>query len=69
MKQVWVGDYTEFTMDYMGGDYAHERFGQAFLNKFYTGTDVVDSQLFYCDDKTKAVDLIFARYITVLEPV
>lgn len=67
MKQVYVGDYTMFAMRYMCGQHPHERFGQAFMNKFYTGTNVTDSQLFYCEDKAKAVDIIFARYITCLE--
>jgi hypothetical protein len=64
MKEVYIGAYSLFAMEYLDGQYPHERFGQAFMNKFYTGTSLTDSQLFYCEDKTQAVDIIFARYIT-----
>lgn len=67
MKEVYIGDYTDFAMRFMDGQHPHQRFGQAFMNEFYKGTSVTDPQLFYCEDKSKAVDIIFARYITCVQ--
>lgn len=67
MKEVYIGDYTDFAIRYRDGQHPHERFGQAFMNEFYTGTSVIDSQLFYCEDIAQAVDIIFARYITCVQ--
>ena len=66
MKEVYIGDYTDFVLSYHAGEFPNQRLGQAFMNTFYTGTNVIDSQLFYCEDEAKAVDFIFARYITVV---
>ena len=67
MEEVYIGDYTEFAIRFMDGQYPDQRFGQAFLNEFYLAPTLTDSQLFYCEDKTQAVDIIFARYITCVQ--
>ena len=36
-----------------------KRFGQTFCNKF----NITDSELYYCEDNSKSLDLIFEKYI------
>lgn len=62
-KKVKVQNYTMFAAAFAGGQFRGQRLGQAFINKFYDNTDLVDSKLFYEENKEKAVALIFTNYI------
>lgn len=60
MKTISMIEYTNFVMMY-SLSYGDQRFGQAFMNYFYP--NMVDQELFYCDDREEAVDIIFKDYI------
>lgn len=63
MKRVTLSDYTNFAMDYASGSFQTQRFGQAFMNYFYNNTTLVDPALFYCENRSDAVEMIFSCYI------
>lgn len=54
--------YAEFVAEYFANENQTERFGQAFLNKFFP--EEVNSYLFHQTDFIVARDLIFEKYIT-----
>ena len=65
MKKISMSDYTNFAMGYASGSFHRQRFGQAFMNYFYSNTTIVDPNLFYCEDRNDAVDMIFDSYINL----
>lgn len=60
---VTLGD---FYLDYCGGKYSHQRFGQAFLDQIYP--EVSDPDLFYEEDMEKALEVIHRDYVDFLLP-
>lgn len=56
-------EYLQFKKDYYNShtDYQHQRFGQAFLNKFFP--TVTDPDLFYCEDLGVAENMICNKYL------
>jgi hypothetical protein len=65
MKKVAMEEYTMFAMSYASGEHSNERFGQAFMNTFYTGRGITDPDLFYTRDRDEAVEIIFDKYINL----
>lgn len=63
MKRVTLSEYTNFAMDRAAEPPDTQRFGQAFMNYFYNNTSLVDPELFYCENRDAAVEMIFSRYI------
>jgi hypothetical protein len=68
-NKVSIADFLAFEMDYTRRNnlyYYHMRFGQSFLNKFYSGSgDETDNQLYYTEDKKLARQIIWKYYIDV----
>lgn len=53
--------YVEFVAEYFEKDTQTERFGQAFLNKFFP--EEVNSYLFYQEDFDTARECILEKYV------
>lgn len=62
MKKITSQEYTDFVhLVFMNSDWKHLRFGQAFMIHF----DMLgqDKTLFYTEDLSQAVEIIFDKYI------
>lgn len=62
MKKITAQEYTDFVhMVFMNSDWKHLRLGQAFMIHF----DMLgqDKTLFYTEDLSQAVEIIFDKYI------
>lgn len=67
IQRVTEREYSEFRTLFYRGAFPHMRFGQAFCNHFKDGTmrNVVDSELFYCEDVRKATKIIHEKYLEI----
>lgn len=67
MKKVTLSDYGMFVADFDGREDNNERFGQAFINVFYSARaihpDIDSNQLFYAEDREESISLIFKSFI------
>lgn len=57
---VTAAQYDLFLKNYDKGIYTGQRFGQAFVCVFLEG---VHAELFYCESRNKAVEIIWNEYI------
>jgi len=55
----------KFMKDYLDGKYPYERLGQAFMNHCLEPKSWQDQELWNATDRKKAIDLIYARYISL----
>lgn len=65
IKKITIDQYLEFANDYwksVRSKSTHERFGQAFLNKF-GGAEAADAALFYETDPREAEVVIVNNYV------
>lgn len=60
-ERISIITFGDFYLDYCGGMYPHQRFGQAFLDQIYP--DVVDPDLFYEENLEKALEVIHRDYV------
>lgn len=56
-------DYTIFCEEYYTTKPQHQRFGQAFWNRFLTHESQKEERLFYCADKLVCENIIWEHYI------
>ncbi len=64
MKKITPQEYTDFVhLVFMNSDWKHLRFGQAFMVYFYPNCGLVDPDLFYTEDLSQAVEIIFSKYV------
>lgn len=64
--KVSIIEITKFLIEYGKGDYPNLRLGQAFYNKYAKPVDGVllpEPDLFYEEDQSTVVDIIFDRHI------
>jgi hypothetical protein len=56
-----INNIQKFLIRFYNNEFPHQRVGQAFINYYTTG--VTDPDLFYCEDKNKAVQIIIDKYL------
>jgi hypothetical protein len=57
--------YNSFVIDWYAGRWPHQRFGQAFINKFLAeeAPPLQDNSLFYEENLNKAKELAWQKYV------
>ena len=58
-------EYNSFVVDWYAGRWPHQRFGQAFINKFSKAGDLSNPTLFYEESINRAKELAWQQYVNL----
>lgn len=65
-KKITSKEFATFIREFFNGNYPHQRFGQAFINKFYPNVmnpEGFANDIFYGEDWTNVWNLIAERFV------
>lgn len=63
MVKISPMEFYNFQNAYYNGEWPSQRFGQAFINKFYPASGEETSDIFYKEDSVEAEALIMDRLV------